>query len=52
MKKSKKIFFGIIVIIVLVAIFSIIRKKHELSSFEKPTRYPLVVDNLHLKYII
>jgi RND family efflux transporter MFP subunit len=44
MKKSKKIFFGIITIIVLVAIFSIIRKKHELSSFEKPTRYPLVVD--------
>jgi RND family efflux transporter MFP subunit len=48
MKKSKKIFFGIIVIIVLIAIFSIIRKKHELSSFEKPTRYPLVVDTSYI----
>jgi RND family efflux transporter MFP subunit len=48
MKKSKKIFFGIIIIIVLFAIFSIIRKKHELSSLEKPTRYPLVVDTSYI----
>jgi hypothetical protein len=33
----------------LIAIFSVIRKKRELASFEKPKSYPLVVNTFNVK---
>jgi multidrug resistance efflux pump len=49
MGKSKKIFIFVVLIIVLIAVFSVIRKKRELTSFEKPKSYPLVVNKSNVK---
>ena len=49
MGKSKKIFIFVVLIVILIAVFSVIRKKRELASFEKPKNYPLVVNASNVK---